>query len=119
MKTRFAFLATVALFTATSAVAANVYAGNVEMKHENAPVETVRYSDLDLSTPVGVRTLYKRIDNAAWKVCRQMFPATNGPSGIANSKCRSTLVDAAVKDANRPTLTALHMKRNVAVTARR
>jgi UrcA family protein len=119
MNTRFAIVVTVALFTATSAVAANVYAGKVELQRENAPVETVRYSDLDLSTPVGVRTLYKRIDNAAWKVCRQMFPVANGPSGIANSNCRAALVDAAVKDVNRPTLTALHTKRNDAVTARR
>jgi UrcA family protein len=33
--------------------------------------ETVKYSDLDLSSPEGMGTLNKRIDHAAAKVCAQ------------------------------------------------
>jgi UrcA family protein len=72
------------------------------------PNQVVRYSDLDLSTAAGVRTLYQRIQNAAFSVCHDMVPATNGPTGIENSKCRQSLVEAAVGQVNNPALTALH-----------
>jgi UrcA family protein len=74
--------------------------------------KTVRYSDLDLSTPAGVRTLYGRIQDAAWQVCHELVPAENGPSGIENAKCRHTLVDDAVDEMNKAALTALHTGRS-------
>jgi UrcA family protein len=73
-----------------------------------APSSIVRYNDLDLSTAAGIHTLYGRIQNAAWRVCEQMMPDHNGPSGIESVKCRDALVDAAVAQVNRPALTALH-----------
>jgi UrcA family protein len=74
--------------------------------------KTVRYSDLDLSTPAGIRTLYDRIQGAAWRVCQELVPAQNGPSGIENAKCRHTLVDDAVAEVNKPALTGLHLGRS-------
>jgi UrcA family protein len=68
-----------------------------------APTSIVRYHDLDLSSAAGIRTLYGRIQNAAWRVCLEI-----SPTGIENVKCRQTLVDIAVGEVNRPALTALH-----------
>jgi UrcA family protein len=62
----------------------------------------VRYSDLDLSTSVAARTLYGRIQNAAWQVCLKIHP-----TGIDNVKCRQILVDAAVSHVNKPKLTEI------------
>jgi UrcA family protein len=77
-------------------------------KTPSAPSSIVRYHDLDLSEPASVHTLYMRIQNAAWLVCRQVVPPNNGPSDIENLKCRRSLVDAAVAEVDRPALTALH-----------
>ena len=74
-----------------------------------APSEVVRYSDLDLSTATGVRTLYKRIQNAAWRVCRDI---TDQATGIYNARCRVAAIDAAVAQLNKPALTALHTGRS-------
>jgi UrcA family protein len=85
-----------------------------------APSSIVRYGDLDLSTSAGIRTLYGRIQDAAWRVCQQIEPPQNGPSGIENVKCRQTLVDVAVGEVNKPALTALHTgKKPSGVTASR
>ena len=84
-----------------------------------APSIVVRYADLDLATPGGVRALYRRIQTAAWRVCGELIAPHNGPSGIENGKCRRTLVDVAVKEVNRPALTALHFGTGAEVTARR
>jgi UrcA family protein len=65
----------------------------------------VRYHDLDLSSSAGIRTLYGRIQNAAWRVCLQVVPSWNG---IENTKCRQTAVDEAVAKVNKPALTAMH-----------
>jgi UrcA family protein len=83
---------------------------------KSAPSEVVRYSDLDLSSPAGIRTLYGRIQNAAWRVCLLMVPAP----GIESGKCRQTLIDVAVGEVNKPALTALHTRKNsVDLSARR
>ena len=70
------------------------------------PARKVRYSDLDLSTPNGVHTLYNRIQNAAWAVCLDIVPPT-GPTFSENLKCRQTLVEYAVLQVNNRALSAL------------
>jgi UrcA family protein len=55
----------------------------------------VRYGDLDLSSPAGVRELHARLDRAAWQVCRQML---SRPVSIEGYQCRAQLVAAAVTD---------------------
>jgi UrcA family protein len=83
------------------------------------PSRVVNLRDLDLSKPSDIRTLYVRIGNAAWKVCGERIPASNGPSSIENGKCRRTLMDAAVADVNHSALTAYHAKKPATVTASR
>ncbi len=72
------------------------------------PSRVVSYSDLDLSTEAGVRTLYGRIQNAAWRVCGDIVEPHNAAAAAENAKCRQALVDAAVAQVNKPALTALH-----------
>lgn len=62
-----------------------------------APSEVVRFGDLDLSTPEGMKALNERLSNAAWRVCRQMI---SKPVSIAGGQCRNQLVDAAKADIN-------------------
>jgi UrcA family protein len=71
------------------------------------PSRIVRYADLDLETPAGVHALYGRIQDAAWRVCRELLGAHNAASGMQNLRCRQQLVDAAIADVNVPALTAL------------
>jgi UrcA family protein len=86
---------------------------------ESAPSQVVRFSDLDLSSATGIRTLYGRIQNAAWRVCRQIVLPQSGATGIENGKCRHTLIDIAVEQVNREALTALHTGKNRELIARR
>jgi UrcA family protein len=67
----------------------------------------VTYSDLDLSNTAGARTLYRRIENTASRLCG---PA-NG-SGLAASReyrtCVQNAVGGAVSQLNRPMVSDLH-----------
>jgi UrcA family protein len=107
------FLTGVALSTPSRAETASIGS-------PGAPSRVVRYGDLDLATPDGVRTLYGRIRVAAWKVCGEIVAARNGPSAIENGQCRRTLTDVAVRQVDKPALTALHFgKKKNEVVARR
>jgi UrcA family protein len=94
-------------------------AGTASIGSTEAPSRVVRYGDLNLATPDGVRALYSRIQTAAWKVCGEIVAPRNGPSAIENGKCRRTLTDVAVRQLDRPALTALHFGKKTEVTARR
>ncbi|MFC4314993.1 UrcA family protein [Steroidobacter flavus] len=75
---------------------------------KGTPKIVVNYDDLDISSPHGLEQLYTRIENAAMSVCdydrlhkelaRQRRPAA----------CYQAAVDDAIKQVNKPTLTALH-----------
>jgi UrcA family protein len=80
------------------------------------PSRTVRVSDLDLTTPAGVRALHQRIKLAAWQVCRDVI---GPPVGMSIVKCQLQLIDGAVADANIPALTALVNGEEHAALARR
>jgi UrcA family protein len=112
------FLLTALALTGTS-FTGRVSAGATETPAQQPPRQVVRFSDLNLSTPVGIRTLYTRIANAAWSVCSDLVPRGNGPSAIKNDECRRVLVDIAVSEVNRPELTALHAGKDVQATVRR
>jgi UrcA family protein len=98
-----------ATLAVTTVMATLVLSGplNAQQPAPAGPSTTVRYSDLDLSTPYGVRSLYTRIQNAAWAVCREIVPASNAADARENLKCRHTLVESAVAQVNKPALTAL------------
>ena len=74
----------------------------------DAATETVRYDDLNLSTPAGVQALYHRIQSAARNVC--------GPSVVTGTRivsegwkdCVSTTVHKAIFEVNKPPLTAYY-----------
>jgi len=102
-----------------SLAASNPVRGEASQEKNAAPSRAVSLRDLDLSSPADIRALYVRIGHAAWKVCREVVPANNGPSGIENGKCRHTLIDAAVAEVNHPLLTAYHTRQPAPVTASR
>lgn len=52
----------------------------------NGQVREVRYGDLDLSTPAGVRTLNNRIENAANQVC--LDPTGPSPGATVDPTCK-------------------------------
>jgi UrcA family protein len=62
----------------------------------------VRFADLDLSTAVGVETLYGRIKTAARAVCRH--------ETLVNMEyaCRARAIENAVKDVGSPLLVSVH-----------
>ena len=70
--------------------------------------EVVKYSDLNLATPTGAAMLYSRIKTAATRVCRGIIPAMDAHARFERTTCVRDLTETAVKDVNRPSLTALH-----------
>jgi UrcA family protein len=74
----------------------------------SAPTMTVSFAELDITKPRGLQVLYSRIENAARIVCG-VEPYLQPLSRTRQAKeCYKTAVDDAVRQINRPTLTALH-----------
>ncbi len=70
--------------------------------------EVVRFSDLNLSSDEGVRTLYQRIRGAARKVCSDAADRGGSLKEPTYYACVSKAVDDAVSQVNKPALTAMH-----------
>lgn len=74
----------------------------------SAPTMTVSFAELDITKPRGLEVLYSRIENAAKIVCG-VDPT---PKPLARTRhataCYKTAIEDAVRQINRPTLTALH-----------
>jgi UrcA family protein len=68
--------------------------------------ETVKFADLNLSTPAGVEALYGRIHAAARRVCDQ-------PPGelAATRACMTKAESEAIGKVNAPLLTAFYQKK--------
>jgi UrcA family protein len=66
-----------------------------------APSVVVRFGDLNLSTPQGLKALNERLSTAAWQVCTDVVP---NPVSIEGGKCRTQLIEAAKADINNPDL---------------
>jgi UrcA family protein len=99
---RRSILAVAALLIA--AVAPSAFAAD----SSDAPSRTVRFGDLNLNTEEGVRTLYRRIQGAAGRVCHEAA----GVDGIQwYWKCYETTVANAVNKVNNSHLTAMHQER--------
>jgi UrcA family protein len=74
----------------------------------SAPTMTVSFAELDITKPRGLEVLYSRIEHAAKVVCG-VDPSPQPLSRTRHAKtCYKTAVDDAVRQINRPTLTALH-----------
>lgn len=101
--------ATLALFLASSVPT---------LAADSAPSIVVKYNDLNLATADGASQLYSRLKKASIGVCQRMY--SPGPGNLTEQvRCRSTVLEAAVKDANEPLLTALHRSTTVELTASR
>ena len=77
------------------------------------PSIVVKYSDLDLSTSDGARTLYKRITAAASLVCPYQ-DARDLTSKAIGKSCRETAIEHAVRSIHNTELAAVrdeHTKR--------
>lgn len=69
---------------------------------------TVSYRELDITKPWGLEVLYSRIQHAARSVCDFDFSVKELGRMSTAKKCYLTAVDDAVRQINRPTLTAYH-----------
>ena len=90
-----------------SAVLALAYSGIAPaLPHEQLRSETVRFSDLNMSTPEGIQALYVRIHAAAWRVCSN----TDGDPlyQLGAAYCAKQAEAKAIKTLNLPQLTAYY-----------
>jgi UrcA family protein len=72
----------------------------------------VEYTDLNLATTAGAKTLYKRISHAAHTVCGSVDSRSLRVI-TANRRCVNDAVNAAVEKVGAPTLTVLHQGSSV------
>ena len=96
----------------TGAVALLVVIGANAMANpplEAYPTQAVAYADLNLASPAGVATLYRRIRRAANQVC-DYPPDLRQLTSVRDSKaCSALAVERAVLQVNIPALHALHL----------
>jgi UrcA family protein len=97
------------LTTAIAWTAAPAHADRIEgVTVSSAPTLRVSYAELDINKPRGLEVLYGRIQRAAKIVCGYDF----SPQELARARqakaCYNDAIDDAVRQINRPTLTAFH-----------
>jgi UrcA family protein len=71
---------------------------------------SVRYDDLNLSTPEGVNALYRRISGAAREVCPDIYSRDLSVVAAAEH-CQADAVAKAVSEVNNPQLALVHATR--------
>lgn len=74
----------------------------------DVPTIRVSYAELDINKPRGLEVLYSRIQRAAKTVCGFDYSMRDLSRGRHVTSCYQAAVEDAVKQINRPTLTALH-----------
>jgi UrcA family protein len=98
-----------ALTTALAWPVVSAHAERIEgVTVSSAPTIKVSYAELDINKPRGLEVLYNRIERAAKIVCNVEFSAKELARGRQAKACYQTAMDDAVRQINRPTLTALH-----------
>lgn len=79
-----------------------------------APNATIRYSDLNLATPQGVKMLYARINSAAYALCESFGRNLNDQADpLALEDCRRKIIGDAVRKIDKPAVYATVNRRNV------
>lgn len=73
-----------------------------------AQSRTIRYDDLNLSTPVGIQTLYLRIQGAARDACGSQLVTGTRLASARWKDCVTTSIREAVLAVNKPGLTAYY-----------
>ncbi len=110
--------------TVCAVIAASFAAGAAAADDRALPKVTVRYGDLDLSSPRDAATLYQRIRIAAAEVCWPLEGASVA-AVFRVQTCRQHAIADAVSRVNRPELSAVYRAHNRAplpaapMTARR
>lgn len=74
----------------------------------SAPTIRISFAELDINKPRGLQVLYSRIERAAKVVCGFDYSPRELARNRQAKACYQTAVDDAVRQINRPTLTALH-----------
>lgn len=92
------------LFVSSFAAAADQPAGRF-------PSTVVRFKDLNLAETKDVARLHRRIVYAARWVCRDTAPSKTGTQEKNIALCVDGAIEQAVRDVNRPALSALHRAR--------
>ncbi|RYZ64483.1 MAG: UrcA family protein [Proteobacteria bacterium] len=101
MKTAFRFAAIAAALGTSLAL-------SVPAAAETGITEVVKYYDLNLTQPTDAQKLYRRLQGAAWRVCRDTVSGSGAAAMLQQGTCIRTLVESAVHNVNKPVLTALH-----------
>jgi UrcA family protein len=97
-------LATLTLLCATTFVAGGASA------EEFKKSESVSFDSADLQTPGGAQALYRRIQSAAKRVCRE--PHMDDPTRYSPFRmCVELAVEGAVKQVHSPALTTLYQSK--------
>jgi UrcA family protein len=81
------------------------------------PTATVRYSDLNLTTPDGIRALYRRLEGASHEVCKAYDGERQLERMAEQQVCYDQALTGAVTKLNIPSLTAIHGKQAERVVA--
>jgi UrcA family protein len=91
-----------------------VQAGNLAWDVSEAPKQTIKYDDLNLAVPAGIKTLYNRIKIATKHVCdSDDGVAANSLQRIPSATlCRAQAMERAVQHINHPSLTAYYEQQN-------
>lgn len=101
---------------AATLVACFVFEPSQAARMPAIPSEAVSLAGLNLESEADAKVLYRRLQNATMQVCRQVLGRR---VTIELGQCASTLLDIAVAEVNRPTLTALHGRAVRRLTASR
>jgi UrcA family protein len=72
---------------------------------------TLDVGDLDLSKPEIAARIYTRITGSATLLCRDVISPWDAAKASTFKRCVAASVDTAVKQANAPALTALHLSK--------
>lgn len=83
----------------------------------SSPTHVVRFNDLNLTRPEGIRVLYARLRTASAAVCGERSRTNSAIVSPAWQKCTNEALQLAVNRLDRPALTAYHLVRTGAVPA--
>jgi UrcA family protein len=103
--------ATAAAACAVVLLPGQAHASDLGSNYEEPTSVTVHFSDLDLTKPKAVTTLYLRLRDASELVCGDDAQAIDLELRSELERCNQTAIENAVETVNRPLLTALYDRR--------
>jgi UrcA family protein len=97
-------------------VACLVFEPSQAARMPTTPSVSISMAGLNLDTEADAKILYRRLQKASQEVCQRVL---GNRLTVEVGQCTSHLLDIAVSEVNRPTLTALHGRSVPPLTARR